>query len=362
MFRLKENKDIFAFVLAVAICCPSICSAYGETNGVQSNGISSIMELITNCPPITNLVFKYTHGNDAPELYTFRTQSNAFYVHIIKYRNGFAQQNIECGHWNDDYWYYADMPHKAGSSQPPTPLYRYHFNSNDVDSIAYKSVNIYFLSGFRLFTSLGIAGDSNPYPIFVDDKTNITFKTSGLYKGAIKEISIAATLDYSNSLPVRTVENITTPDEKPITQYILYGYKSDIAEGRIPAHIDGGYFTIEVMSLSFCQPNMQLPKEYFTPSKSLLATPNLTEIVHSNSLEYEFSGGRLIYTATNAQSQSDSIHASQIAENALRSGLPLVDQINYSQGRRWYVLIIMFGFSAVALIVLIRGKLKNNKQ
>ncbi|HUZ06257.1 MAG TPA: hypothetical protein VMV89_02080 [Candidatus Paceibacterota bacterium] len=122
-------------------------------------------------------------------------------------------------------------------------------------------------------------------------KSDYINRLLGGYKGLSKEITTTVNFDYSNSLPIRAILKITAPDVKTVTQYILYRYRPDIAGGRIPAYIDGGYFTIEVMSLSFGQTDMPLPKDDFTPPKSLLAMKNLEVTIHSNMTEYGYSGG-----------------------------------------------------------------------
>ncbi len=310
--------------------------------------------MVANCPPITDLVYKYTFGKDAPKLYEFRYQSNAFYVRITKdtsFKGDFAPQDTECGYWDSNYWYCAPLtyPLPPSAPQPPPVLNEYTFDSKDTGSIAYQSVKIYLLSMLRLFASLGIAGDSAPSSMFMDENSNIVYKTLGVYKGSSKEITTTVNFDYSNSLPVRAILKITAPGVKTVTQYISYRYKPDIAGGRIPAYMDGGYFSVEVMSLSLGQTDLPLSKDYFDPPKSLLAMRNLYVNVHSNMTEYGYSGGRLVNKT--GDSQSERIQANQSDEKALRSHRQLRLLAPSLAGHNY--ILITIGISTLALIVLV---------
>ena len=345
---------------------------FKEQNKSQPNEASKyILELITNCPPvitqcppITDLVFKYTFGKDATELYRFHYQSNAFYVRKTKdssFKGDFALEDVICGCWADDYWssdgdywsyIYHQIPNYKNVPPPPPLLNESHFDSKDTYSTAYVAVNRYLLSSLRLFTTLGIAGDNAPSLIYVDKDNNIVYKTLGFYKGLRQEITTTVNFDYSNSLPMRAILKTTAPDGKISTQYIGYRYNPDIAGGRIPAYIDGGYFSIEVMSLSFGQNDMPLSKDYFNPPKSLLAMNGLCINVHSNLTEYVFaSNGRLVSQTRDSQSDSDRIRASQAATEALRSGIS-VDQAAYSPARHRYALKTI-GILAIIFIVFV---------
>lgn len=166
-------------------------------------------------------------------------------------KGDFTPQDTECGFWNSNYWSCAPYSPPPSGPQLAPVLNEYQFDSKDTGSIAYQSVRRYLLSQLRLFASLGIAGDDQPSAMFMDENTNIVYKTLGIYKGLRQEITTTVNFDYSNSLPVRAILKIAAPGGKISTQYIGYRYKPDIAGGRIPAYIDGGYFSIEVMSLSF---------------------------------------------------------------------------------------------------------------
>jgi RNA polymerase sigma factor (sigma-70 family) len=339
--------------VAIKLSGNNIESQPSEPSNIIIGIITNSPPVVTNCPPITKLVYKYIFGRDAPELYMFRYQSNALFVRITRdasFKGDFALQDTQCGYWDGDYWYYTYNSPPALDAPPLPPLLNeYTFDSKDTASIAYQSVKRYLLTQLRLFASLGIAGDSDTISMFMDENTNVVYKTLGVYKGLTKEITTTVNFDYSNSLPVRATLKITAPDVKTVTQYILYRYKPDIAGGRIPAYIDGGYFSIEVMSLSFGQTAMPLSKDYFDPPKSLLAMKNLTLNIHSNLTEYSFSGGRLIYKV--GDSQSERILASQSDEKALRSRLPLVQIVPSSAYPR--LVFIIVGISILVLIALV---------
>jgi hypothetical protein len=98
---------------------------------------------------------------------------------------------------------------------------------------------------------------------------------------------------------------------------------------------------------------MPLPKDDFTPPKSLLAMKDLMLIIHSNMTMYEFARGRLVYKVSDSQSQVERIQANQSAEKALRSKSPLV-QIITSPARNGYRYVpIIIGISTLFLIVLV---------
>jgi RNA polymerase sigma factor (sigma-70 family) len=343
--------------VAIKLSGNNIESQPSEPSNIIIGIITNSPPVVTSCPPITELVYKYTFGREAPELYMFRYQSNALFVRITKdasFKGDFALQDTECGYWDGDYWYYTYNPPAAlDAPQLPPLLNEYTFDSKDTASIAYQSVKRYLSSQLRLFASLGIAGDSAPSSLFMDENTNIVYKTLGSYKGLRKEITTTVNFDYSNSLPVRAILKITAPDVKAVTQYILYRYNPDIAGGRIPAYIGGGYFSIEVMSLSFGQTAMPLSKDYFDPPKSLLAMKNLTLNIHSNLTEYSFSRGRLIYKV--GDSQSERILASQSAENALRSQHQIRHMVHSLASHR-YILIIIGVATFVLIAFVVRRK------
>jgi RNA polymerase sigma factor (sigma-70 family) len=324
-----------------------------EPSNIIMGLITNIPPVVAKCPPITDLVYKYTHGKDAPELYKFHYQSNAFYVRITKdtsFKGDFAPQDTECGYWEDDYWSCAPLPYARppSAAQLPSVLNRYRFDSNDTYSIAYQSVREYLFTQLRLFASLGIAGDSAAGSMYLDDHDNV------IYKILRQGITVTVNFDYSNSLPVRATMKTAGLDGRVITDYISYRYRPDIAGGRIPAYIDGGYFSIEVMSLSFGQTDLPLSEDNFDPPQSLLAMRNLTVNIHSNLTEYSFSRGRLVYKTGN--SQSERILASQSAEKALLSKSPLV-QIVASPARNGFRYIpIIIGISALVLIAFVMRK------
>jgi RNA polymerase sigma factor (sigma-70 family) len=319
-----------------------------EPSNIIIGLITNLPPTVNNCPPITDLVYKYTLGRNVPELYEFRYQSNAFFVRITKntsFKEDFAPEDTECGYWENDYWSCAPLSYELPPSAPQTPpvLNKYHFDSNDTYSIAYQSVSRYLLTRLRLFASLGIAGDSEAGSMYLDDHNNVIYKI--LRQGITETVNF----DYSNSLPVRATMRIVGSDGRASTQYISYRYRPDIAEGRIPAYIDGGYFSIEVMSLSFGHADLPLSKDNFDPPTSLLAMRRLAVNVHSNMTEYGYSAGKLVFKI--GDSQSERILANQSAEKALHSQHKLRHLVSFLPTHN-YVLIII-AISTLALTVLV---------
>ena len=153
---------------------------------------------------------------------------------------------------------------------------------------------------------------------------------------------------------------IVMADGNVLNERVLYRYKPNIANGRIPAYIDdSGGNSIEVMSLSFEPTNQSLRKELFTPPNTLLATRNLQELVHSNYAEYAYQQGRLVYHY--GDSPADRAKASQAAQGALHSGLEISPNADATIPRK-YVLIVMIGFSVLSLAFLFRLTYHRKKQ
>ncbi|MGO8765656.1 MAG: hypothetical protein ACLQSR_11060 [Limisphaerales bacterium] len=346
------------FECVATFCFLSLNLVSAQTSG-QPAETPSIFQLITNCPPITDLVFKYHFGVEPAELYEFRHQSNAFFVRITmgdSFNKEFSLQDTECARWGDDYWCYTYAPPPRAGLQPPPPvLNKYRYDSNDLYSIAYQSVDRYLLTRLRLFTSLGIAGDSAP-GILLTDPENKRIVYEVLRQG----ITITAALDYSNSLPARSDIKMIMADGKVLNGRVLYRYKPGIANGRIPAYIeDNGGESIEVMRLSFGQTNEPMGKELFAPPLELLAMRNLQEVVHSNNAEYYYQHGRLVYHHGDAQ--ADRAKFSQMAENALNSGIGMSEDADATIPRK-YVLAIMIGFSVLSLVFILRLSYHRKKQ
>jgi hypothetical protein len=351
------KKHICRILASIVLTCGLWCSATSaQVAPNSSDEPPSLFQLITNCPPITDLVFKYRYGTEPPEIYKFRYQSNAFYVRITKdssLKDHFSLRDTECGRWGNSFWYYAYNPPPKAGLQVPSVLNRYNFDSNDVSSIAYQSLNNLFLTRFRLFTSLGIAGDNAPGRLFVNQNGDVVYKI--LRQG----ISILATLNYSNHLAVSATITITSPDGQVTNQKILYGYKPDIGNGVIPAFINTGSSFIEVENLSFGKKTVPLLKEYFIPPNSLLAATNLQEVIHTNNAEYVYRRGHLLYHF--GVSSAARTAFSKAAQDALNSGVGIGEGAGKLAFRRKCVLIIFVGLSILALAMLFRFSHRGKK-
>ena len=117
-----RNKAIAFFIVILSGLLLRPVSAQPSQD---SGEFPSIFQLVTNCPPIADLVFKYHFGVEPAELYEFRCQSNAFFVRITKnasFDKDFSLQDTECGRWDGDYWYYTYAPPPRVDLQPPPPV------------------------------------------------------------------------------------------------------------------------------------------------------------------------------------------------------------------------------------------------
>lgn len=86
---------------------------------------------------------------------------------------------------------------------------------------------------------------------------------------------------------------------------------------------------------------------------------NLQEVVHSNNAEYYYQHGRLVYHHGDAQ--ADRAKFSQMAENALNSGIGMSEDADATIPRK-YVLAIMIGFSVLSLVFILRLSYHRKKQ
>ncbi len=344
-------------VLALFICMFHLVTiAMGQ--GIDSNSFPSVGEMVTNCPPIKELIFKYEVGANA-ELYEFRFQSNGFFARISRARSfseTFALEDTACGRLDDDYWFYSYTPPPATNAPPVPPiLRRYHLNPSDTYSVSYQSVNKLLLTRFRLFTSMGIAGDGNP------GKLEMTSSNEIVYQILRQKLVLDARLSYSNSLPILATLKTSGPDGLLATQIISYRYEPGIARGCIPARIEGVGFSIQVMRLDFSESGLPSSDGDFLPPDSLRADKNLVTQVYSNSIDYVYAkNGKLLtrYSYDPAARRSNS----QMEQKALSSGLSL-NEVNptFHLGGRRFVILAVFGVSLGILMVIITKSCKTNK-
>jgi hypothetical protein len=292
-------------VFLVTLLLVTLAALPGQ--GAPPAPIPSLHEVITNCPPIVELVMRYRAGGQPDELYQVRLQSNAFFVRATREAalvGEFDSGDTLCGFWGDEYW--LSEPGSPGPSGRRTrrALRTYRHDPADPVSVAYNRVR-HYLGRVGHYTSMGIGNVVPPDSVHQNAAGHFVYHTPD------RRFSTTAVLDPAEPLPADATLHVVAKDHGvQYTDYVSYRYRPDIADGRLPSSVEfTEHHSIEVLAITFGAGQSPLPKEAFMPPPQLLAIDGISHIVESNRTLYRvLPDGRL--AALDARS----------AERQLRSG------------------------------------------
>ena len=263
----------------------------------QTSGYIPSMEgMITNCPTITDLTMRYTHGSDPPKLYRFMYQSNAFCFRMSE-TNAFGPDNQDAqgGYWDGEFWYYTlnmlklSVPAKLKYLVHPIP-FLFVVNTNETDAthqISYYKVEE-SLKLFGFITTCGISRDGGPNTVVAEGEGNFTYVSK---TNTTDQVRIVAHFDHSGGTTRPsglTLQHINAVHGEQ-SQRAEFTYSTDIADGRFPAVIRVPGELFEIQRISFGPPSAD--SSLFRPGEALLMAPSVQHIIHTNGADYRLMNG-----------------------------------------------------------------------